>query len=163
VPARWAWGRVGWLSDRGTASPGIQSAGPWGLGKYCRPVGPGEELGGSVTGGLRPPASTVPARWAWGKLCRPVGPEEELWGLSDRGTSSPGIHCAGPLGLKKYCRPAGHEEELCRPVGHREPLSAGRALTDSSCLLAGQIRRACYLAVRPGGPIQWLPWLIEPR
>jgi hypothetical protein len=30
----------------------------------CRPVGPEEEFGGSATGGLRPPASTVPARWA---------------------------------------------------------------------------------------------------
>ena len=33
------------LCNRGTSSPGIHCAGPLGLGKYCRPVGPEEELG----------------------------------------------------------------------------------------------------------------------
>ena len=55
-----SWG----LCHRGTSSPGIHCAGPLGLKNPCRPAGPEEELGGSATGGLRPPASIVPARWA---------------------------------------------------------------------------------------------------
>jgi hypothetical protein len=40
------------------------TVGPLGLKNPFRPAGPEEELGGSATGGLRPPASIVPARWA---------------------------------------------------------------------------------------------------
>jgi hypothetical protein len=72
-----------------------------------------------VTGGLRPPASIVPARWAWGNTAGPLGLRKS-WGLSDRGTSSPGIHCAGPLGLKKIVSARWACGKLCRPVGHGE-------------------------------------------
>jgi hypothetical protein len=66
---------LGGLSDRGTSSPGIHCAGPLGLGKIVSARWAlGRVGGGSATGGLRPPASTVSARWAWGKLCRPAGP-----------------------------------------------------------------------------------------